>query len=746
MPIVEIPDKKMVIEFPDTMTDEEIERAIYTDIYDQPVISKAPEPSAYQRLKDYVTPTKPTIGRPISKEEEVAFEPADIEIPTQPIQKKATLDLTEPEQLEPEALAMEGIETPGLEMINKMVKDSLFGELPAGIGYLQKPLEEAADYWGKYTMSEEEEMAMARKYPNLMAARYAAASILLPGVSQYFASTVDWKEFQKKSIEEQRLEILGTTGAYVVFGAGIRWGVQGLARLAKSYPWMTKPIMRLLKESTWFRRMTNKERGLTLQTVNQMKEAGLADAQILKNLRNRNRTEYKAYFDEAVRTRGLGPAEEGRIVRPTKPIVPPSPKEAPPDFNKMQTDLDKGKITIDDLIIKRDAIAKTYPELVDPINQVIIDKKAETLVPEPEVEPEPPTEVKKGPTIEERITAIEETAKVEKEAIRKEFEEKKAKVAEEAKVADITQWEKDFKEIAHKVIKAEKDIKGEPLTPKQQRLLERINLAEEKGWEAFSKARGYTKQEIEDYRKYLGLIKKGKALGLQERISSIQIDALKPWAKAEAKEASWEKFEPNEYGYQAREVEGLKKDYFVAQEDAETYQIIESEKGSTKAQVKKTKEGKYKFQGYWSEPKERPAFHDTGYQFDTPQKAILQFNKYQDAIEKPYTVALDEYKKYGGKEQGHRNSVAEAIKQDKIKSHPDYPELTKVEPKKAIEPVKAKVPKKILPEHGKGISYKTKIKVEETGEVVEVTMDAERAIMDVNAKIDAYRKLIECIG
>ena len=68
------------------------------------------------------------------------------------------------------------------------------------------------------------------------------------------------------------------------------------------------------------------------------------------------------------------------------------------------------------------------------------------------------------------------------------------------------------------------------------------------------------------------------------------------------------------------------------------------------------------------------------------------------------------------------------------------------EPKveKRIEAVKPKLPKKILPEHGKGISYKTKIKAEETGEIIEVTTDAELAIKDVDALIGAYKELLEC--
>lgn len=55
--------------------------------------------------------------------------------------------------------------------------------------------------------------------------------------------------------------------------------------------------------------------------------------------------------------------------------------------------------------------------------------------------------------------------------------------------------------------------------------------------------------------------------------------------------------------------------------------------------------------------------------------------------------------------------------------------------------------KKPTPEvPSKAITYKTKIKVEETGEIVEITMDAEQAIKDIDKKIEVYKKLIHCLG
>ena len=80
MPIIEILEKKMVIEFPDAMTDKEIERAIYTDVYGQPVIRQAPKPSLLEYGKEFFQKKKPTIGQPLTKADIEAFKPAEIKI------------------------------------------------------------------------------------------------------------------------------------------------------------------------------------------------------------------------------------------------------------------------------------------------------------------------------------------------------------------------------------------------------------------------------------------------------------------------------------------------------------------------------------------------------------------------------------------------------------------------------------------------------------------------------------------
>ena len=77
MPVVNIPEKNMVINFPDDMDPQEIERAIYADVYgqveEQPQVPKpiAPKPVAPQEVDATALQTPPSLDAPfIVKEEE----------------------------------------------------------------------------------------------------------------------------------------------------------------------------------------------------------------------------------------------------------------------------------------------------------------------------------------------------------------------------------------------------------------------------------------------------------------------------------------------------------------------------------------------------------------------------------------------------------------------------------------------------------------------------------------------------
>ena len=73
--IVNIPDKDMVINFPDGMDPKEIERSIYTDVYGQDVLSQGQEPTLVEKginaVEDLVAPPDPGVG-PLTEEDRQA--------------------------------------------------------------------------------------------------------------------------------------------------------------------------------------------------------------------------------------------------------------------------------------------------------------------------------------------------------------------------------------------------------------------------------------------------------------------------------------------------------------------------------------------------------------------------------------------------------------------------------------------------------------------------------------------------
>ncbi len=195
-------------------------------------------------------------------------------------------------------------------------KGMLYGELPEGLGYLQKPAEATVDYLGQFFMTPEEEQAMQAKHPTLMATRFAAASLLLPGISEKFASPTEMAKFVKKSPQEQRVEITGLAATYAAFGAATKGAAALAKKAAERYPWLAEPIGKLLKDSTWYRKATIKQRGLAVQSVDDMLGAGLNEAQVLKSLKKSgNLKDFQKFKTEAIKRRAKP--------EPTKPIVTP---------------------------------------------------------------------------------------------------------------------------------------------------------------------------------------------------------------------------------------------------------------------------------------------------------------------------------------------------------------------------------------------------------------------------------------
>ena len=306
MPVVEIPEKDMVVEFPESMSPEEIERSIYADIYKQPVISQTPEPSFWEKTTGLLRGKQPTIGRRITEEDRRAFEP-DVKIPRAPAKT--------PFQEVKEQIIADAKESLKPQKEPKTTVEDIFAKF---VTEEQKEPEGITHYKGAPVFTPEKEMEYARKYPNLMAARYALASLLPFG--ELAASPTEEAEFHALPEKEKALRLTGELAAWSIMPPAIGWLTRaGGKLLAKKFPWMAKPILKALKQSNWFRRLTNKERGLVVQNIDEMKRAGWSDAEILKGLKSKPE-EYTQFYRQLMKERGAGRAE--KPPEPPKPVMP----------------------------------------------------------------------------------------------------------------------------------------------------------------------------------------------------------------------------------------------------------------------------------------------------------------------------------------------------------------------------------------------------------------------------------------
>ena len=248
--IVDIPDKDMRIEFPDDMDTKEVERQILMQIYDRKFISQSPEPTGFiDKAKDKFGDIVETVNEYIpeflqrdsesQQPPEQTLEPTEPEIlervkaikPDQPLLDPFGNPIGEPEDVKADLIAG-----------GQLDKGALFGDemLPEGIGYPQKPVEKVIDFLDPYLMTPEDEKRMSAKYPNLMAARYASASLLLPGISEKIASPTELEEFVKLPPELQRVEIATLAGEYAAFGAVAKGVVPAIGKkLIATFPWLT---------------------------------------------------------------------------------------------------------------------------------------------------------------------------------------------------------------------------------------------------------------------------------------------------------------------------------------------------------------------------------------------------------------------------------------------------------------------------------------------------------------------------
>lgn len=168
-------------------------------------------------------------------------------------------------------------------LIKELVRGAGTGELPEGLGALQKETEFWIDHAGQYFQTPEEEAIWQKEYPNLMAARYAMASLLPAG--EKLASSQDREAFRKLSPEEQHNEILGETIGWALLPA-VGPAQRAIAgKLIQIFPWMNAPL-KMPGVPNWLRRLTNRERGLAVRSAARIVTEGMSEEEIQSALHN----------------------------------------------------------------------------------------------------------------------------------------------------------------------------------------------------------------------------------------------------------------------------------------------------------------------------------------------------------------------------------------------------------------------------------------------------------------------------
>jgi hypothetical protein len=345
--LVEIPDKDMVVEFPDEMDPLEVERVIYNQVYNLQTISQEPSwsniPAPTPTQPEPVIPAPapaalPGTGSPLFEAAKKAamtmipstLPPTGIPLPfNTPGQASTPLATVNSDVPLPPNAQIPGVTA--TSPASDIMADVFGGRLPEGIGYLQEPVEKSLDILFNRTelfkMTAEEEERFRIQEPNLMAARYALTSLILPGISEKLLSPMERDEFVKSTPQQQQEYIFGLGISYaatpaVLKGAGKVAGVIAKKAITK-WPWLDKPMGQALKESNWYRRATIRERGLAMknidETIKGMESSGMSEAEILRSLK-------KQGFEDAAYNRFA----KSQKLKPEKPIVDPVTKPATP--------------------------------------------------------------------------------------------------------------------------------------------------------------------------------------------------------------------------------------------------------------------------------------------------------------------------------------------------------------------------------------------------------------------------------
>jgi len=145
----------------------------------------------------------------------------------------------------------------------------------------------------------------------------------------------------------------------------------------------------------------------------------------------------------------------------------------------------------------------------------------------------------------------------------------------------------------------------------------------------------------------------------------------------------WTDFAPNSCGYQSRDLPGLDSHYFVAQQSLGRFDVIESERGHTRAMALQRNDGWELHVEITTKQVAADVFQTMeaidGEVFPSPQDAILAFNDVLLTWQNPAGMTLAKYVRSKGTPAVHRVAVMNNLIYEKEVAPEvlaDYPDLS----------------------------------------------------------------------
>lgn len=316
----------MLVEYPEDMKPEDIEYSIRTDIFGEPKvdvgIAPVDVPEVGLQFQGRPITDTPITGIRKTVREGILEGLRDIE----PLPEA---DVSPPLSLAEGAIDMPELDIKGspISAMADLIPD--LADMPPEIreAHPFKLVDTAANFWSQYLMTPEQERELQQKYPDAMAVRYAGLDLLLPGVMGKIVSPSELEEFTQKTPKEQKEEILGLAASYAAFGGAIKGPGKALVEGAiKRFPILAKDIIHFVPN--WFRRLTNRERGVAIQELDMMvagmEKEGATEGEILRAMQRLNTEEA---YNRFAKSQKIEPQKEP--IAGEGPVKTEEPKTAP---------------------------------------------------------------------------------------------------------------------------------------------------------------------------------------------------------------------------------------------------------------------------------------------------------------------------------------------------------------------------------------------------------------------------------